>query len=227
MSTPTKVDEMFAEMELLNIANDNVMHRCELGEASPGEMEACRERVLAINKLMEDVVNELRAYKAWDETEVSQWIHQDYNEKTFKGWPGRKLAAALENKNQSNATFLLLQLKEKQGPVHMAALEIFKSSQPDQAPEPEQVPSSEPEQGLWTCTNCTLHNSENVCICDVCGMTRASHNDVAEEPEQGLWTCTFCTLHNSKNVHICDVCGTTRDSHNDVAEAAKYLSTQQ
>jgi hypothetical protein len=162
------VEEKFAKMELLNIANNDVMHRCRLGTASPGEMEACGERVLAINNLMEDVVAELRAHKGWYETQVSQWIHQDYDEATFKGWPGRKLAKALEfcvlvhpdttpekrKTDQSYAAFLLLQLKEKQGPVHMAALTLLP----------------------WTCKFCTLHNSANVRICDVCGKARDCPN---------------------------------------------------
>lgn len=62
--------------------------------------------------------------------------------------------------------------------------------------------SASREQNTWTCTKCTLKNSNNNDVCDAC-----------HDPKPGdsaSWNCTKCSLINPERNTRCSACGSAR-----------------
>ncbi|KAJ8298538.1 hypothetical protein KUTeg_025069 [Tegillarca granosa] len=56
---------------------------------------------------------------------------------------------------------------------------------------------------LWTCKNCTFHNSNLHPACNVCGSSRST-SSLKKDID---WICSKCTLKNHNDSAICGACG--------------------
>lgn len=66
-----------------------------------------------------------------------------------------------------------------------------------------------PDQGVWSCLQCTFFNNPRRRVCEACRGDRGAA--VVVQPDS-VWSCVRCTFENSAFVPSCEVCNTARPS---------------
>jgi len=66
--------------------------------------------------------------------------------------------------------------------------------------------------GMWSCSQCTYSNPNNVSKCEICGATKRvpKRQKRRRTKEDTTWACSVCTVINSDDRSKCSVCGRSR-----------------